>query len=55
MPHFRGCSGELNLAPRAYHSGDCEEVGWLLGRFRALHRGPIVAVGVSLGGNALLR
>ena len=19
VPHFRGCSGELNLAPRAYH------------------------------------
>ncbi len=55
IPHFRGCSGELNLAPRAYHSGDFEEVGWLLGRFRTLHRGPIVAVGVSLGGNALLR
>jgi len=55
IPHFRGCSGELNLAPRAYHSGDWEEVSWLLGRFRALHRGPIVAVGVSLGGNALLR
>ena len=30
VPHFRGCSGELNLAPRAYHSGDCEEVGWML-------------------------
>jgi predicted alpha/beta-fold hydrolase len=55
IPHFRGCSGELNLAPRAYHSGDWEEVGWLLERFRAVHRGPIVAVGVSLGGNALLR
>jgi len=55
IPHFRGCSGELNLAPRAYHSGDWEEVGWLLERFRGLHRGPIVAVGVSLGGNALLR
>jgi len=55
LPHFRGCSGELNLAPRAYHSGDFEEVGWLLARFRALHAGPIVAVGVSLGGNALLR
>ena len=55
VPHFRGCSGELNLAPRAYHSGDHEEVGWMLGRFRALHAGPIVAVGVSLGGNALLR
>ena len=37
VPHFRGCSGELNLAPRAYHSGDYEEVGWMLARFRALH------------------
>ncbi|MEP7302556.1 MAG: alpha/beta fold hydrolase [Caldimonas sp.] len=55
IPHFRGCSGELNLAPRAYHSGDWEEVAWLLARFRALQRGPIVATGVSLGGNALLR
>ena len=55
VPHFRGCSGELNLAPRAYHSGDHEEVGWMLGRLRATHRGPMLAVGVSLGGNALLR
>jgi hypothetical protein len=55
VPHFRGCSGELNLAPRAYHSGDFEEVGWILERFRTLHGGPIAAVGVSLGGNALLR
>ncbi len=55
VPHFRGCSGELNLAPRAYHSGDFEEIGWVLGRMRAQHAGPIVAVGVSLGGNALLR
>ena len=30
VPHFRGCSGELNHAPRAYHSGDYEEVYWLL-------------------------
>ncbi len=55
VPHFRGCSGELNLAPRAYHSGDFEEIGWMLGRVRAVHLGPIVAVGISLGGNALLR
>lgn len=55
VPHFRGCSGELNLGPRAYHSGDHAEVGWVLQRFRAVHTGPIVAVGVSLGGNALLR
>jgi hypothetical protein len=55
IPHFRGCSGELNLAPRAYHSGDWEEVAWMLARFRSLQRGSVVAVGVSLGGNALLR
>ena len=55
VPHFRGCSGEINLAPRAYHSGDFEEVGWVLARLHAWHQGPMVAVGVSLGGNALLR
>jgi predicted alpha/beta-fold hydrolase len=54
VPHFRGCSGELNRAPRAYHSGDHEEIGWLLGRFRERHAGPVLAAGVSLGGNALL-
>ena len=55
VPHFRGCSGELNLAPRAYHSGDHEEVGWMLQRFRDQHVGTLLATGVSLGGNALLR
>ncbi|MEP7282509.1 MAG: alpha/beta fold hydrolase [Rubrivivax sp.] len=55
VPHFRGCSGEINRAPRAYHSGDHAEVGWMLGRLRAAHTGPLLAVGVSLGGNALLR
>lgn len=55
VPHFRGCSGELNLGPRAYHSGDHEEVGWLLARLRDRARRPLYAVGISLGGNALLR
>ena len=55
VPHFRGCGGEINLAPRAYHSGDFEEIGWVLQRLRQCHAGRIVAVGVSLGGNALLR
>ncbi|MBB1074820.1 alpha/beta fold hydrolase [Rhodoferax sp. 4810] len=55
VPHFRGCSGELNLAPRAYHSGDFEEIGWILQGLRQRHTGCILAVGVSLGGNALLR
>lgn len=54
VPHFRGCSGELNLAPRAYHSGDFEEIGWILARLRE-RREVIRAAGVSLGGNALMR
>jgi predicted alpha/beta-fold hydrolase len=55
VPHFRGCSGEMNLAPRAYHSGDFAEIDWMLRRFASGHHGPVVAVGVSLGGNALMR
>lgn len=55
VPHFRGCSGELNHGPRAYHSGDFEEIDWILTRFRQQHSGALVAVGISLGGNALLR
>lgn len=55
VPHFRGCSGEPNRAPRAYHSGDFEEIGWILQRLRAASPHPLLAVGISLGGNALLR
>jgi uncharacterized protein len=59
VPHFRGCSGELNAGPRAYHSGDFEEIDWILRRLRARHTsqggGPLLAVGISLGGNALMR
>ncbi|MFP5396706.1 MAG: YheT family hydrolase [Gammaproteobacteria bacterium] len=55
VPHFRGCSGEINLSPRAYHSGDFEEVGWIVARLRECHGRALYAVGVSLGGNALLR
>jgi predicted alpha/beta-fold hydrolase len=55
--HFRGCSGELNRQPRAYHSGDSAEIDWVL---RRLQRGlrpdmPLFVVGVSLGGNVLLK
>ena len=51
IPHFRGCSGELNRKPRAYHSGDSEEIDWVLRRFAA----PVHVIGVSLGGNAMLK
>ena len=51
IPHWRGCSGEPNRKPRAYHSGDSDEVDWILKRFAF----PVHAVGVSLGGNVLLK
>lgn len=55
VPHFRGCSGELNRAPRTYFSGDHAEVDWILRRLALRRPGPLFAVGVSLGGNMLLR
>jgi predicted alpha/beta-fold hydrolase len=59
IPHFRGCSGTLNTAPRAYHSGDHAEIDFFLRKFKqqadAAHRPGLVAAGVSLGGNALMR
>ena len=54
MPHWRGCSGELNSKPRAYHSGDSAEVDWIM-RKLAGSAGERYAVGVSLGGNVLLK
>jgi hypothetical protein len=54
--HFRGCSGEPNRLPRAYHSGDAQEIDWILRRLRAQYAAaPLYGVGVSLGGNALLK
>lgn len=55
VPHFRGCSEELNRAPRFYHSGDAQEIDWIIRRLRQEYPGILYAVGVSLGGNALLR
>ena len=54
--HFRGCGGEINRLPRAYHSGDSPEIDWILRRLRQAHgNAPLYACGVSLGGNALLK
>ena len=56
VPHFRGCSGELNRLPRAYHSGDSAEIDWILRRFRNRYPSRVIcAAGVSLGGNALMK
>ncbi|MDZ4252842.1 MAG: hydrolase [Sulfuritalea sp.] len=53
--NFRGCSGEPNRLPRAYHSGDSAEIDWILRRLQARGYPALFAAGVSLGGNALLK
>lgn len=56
VPHFRGCSGEPNRLPRAYHSGDSDEGDWILRRVHARWPdAPLFAVGISLGGNMLAK
>lgn len=56
VPHFRGCGGRPNRLPRAYHSGDHAEIGAMLAAIavRTDPAVPVYAVGVSLGGSALL-
>jgi len=53
---FRSCGPELNLLPRFYHSGDTADarmaLEWIL---REEPDRMVVIVGVSLGGNVLLR
>lgn len=59
--HFRGCSGSPNRLARAYHAGDSAEIDWMVKRIVQETRQtnndaqPVYAIGVSLGGNALLK
>lgn len=56
VPHFRGCGGEPNRRPRAYHSGDSAEADWVLRKLKGLAPDrALFAAGVSLGGNLLLK
>jgi hypothetical protein len=54
--NFRGCSGEPNRLPRSYHSGDTDDVDKILRRLVRQHpKRPVYIVGISLGGNVLLK
>lgn len=54
--NFRGCSGVPNRAPRLYHSGDSAELDWVIAELVKRDPGaPILPIGVSLGGNVLLK
>ena len=61
--NFRFCARDLadlsrtipNGRPRLYHSGETSDFDFVLRTLAARHGGPVLAAGVSLGGNVLLK
>jgi predicted alpha/beta-fold hydrolase len=61
--NFRFCARDLadlsrtipNSRPRLYHSGETTDLDFVLRTLAARHGGPVLAAGVSLGGNVLLK
>lgn len=53
--NLRGCSGEINKALRMYHSGEIEDVGFVLDYIGQSNRyQSIILIGFSLGGSITL-
>ncbi|MDX1391056.1 MAG: hydrolase [Rheinheimera sp.] len=56
MMHFRGCNGQPNNLPRAYHSGDTADLAAVLADItQRFEQYRFVAIGYSLGANVLLK
>ena len=54
--NFRSCSGEPNRQRRSYHGGETSDLAWVIERLVQEEPGsPIFCVGLSLGGNVLLK
>lgn len=54
--NFRGCSGPPNRTWRIYHSGETQDLRFVLCRLRETYPHlPLMATGFSLGGNVLLK
>ena len=51
--HFRGCSGTPNRLLRSYHSGDTDDLHFVLQQLEL--KSPLFVIGFSLGGNVLLK
>lgn len=53
---WRSCGGVNNRAARFYHSGETDDAAWFLRRLGDMYpAAPLVACGVSLGGNVLTK
>lgn len=56
LMHFRGSSGVPNRLPRGYHSGETQDISYVVKQLQNKYPDtPIHAVGFSLGGNVLLK
>ena len=52
--NFRSCSGEMNQTTRLYHSGETQDLDFLISKIEAKYES-ISIVGFSLGGNVTLK
>lgn len=53
---WRSCDGRIPAAPRMYHSGETSDADLFIRRLAAEHpESPLLATGISLGGNVLLK
>lgn len=53
---WRSCDGRVPSAPRMYHSGETGDADFFLRRLAGQHpASPIIATGISLGANVLLK
>ncbi len=53
---FRSCDGDINLAPRLYHSGETTDLDFVQDELRRRAPGvPLYIAGFSLGGNVLAK
>ncbi|KID55401.1 alpha/beta hydrolase [Pseudoalteromonas luteoviolacea] len=56
LMHFRNCSRDVNKRPRAYHSGETQDLSFLIKTLSERFPGrALFAVGFSLGGNVLAK
>lgn len=55
VPHYRGCSEEINRRPTFYHAGETEDIKFIINELKLLTEKELFAVGISLGGNILLK
>jgi predicted alpha/beta-fold hydrolase len=52
--NFRTCSGEMSRTKKLYHSGDTDDLAFLIDKVKASYA-EISLIGFSLGGNVLLK